>query len=542
MAVLRRMSGLIAVAISSLCCLAQPGFAAEVHSNGVGGGNWSAPATWKTRAVPTPDDIVVIARGDVVAFDRDDTGKITCAQLNVDPRGGLEFKPVGTIVMCVAGPIESYGSIRIDATKVPKDVDRMELRLVAKDYAARSVKMLKGSSFQVRGKSIGPDKEKNAVLASMPGNAPPAAPNVNDLTAAQGLIDAVTGVMLDINNTRVTDMVVQGSGINNTGSKPTERLNITDCAFTSTSRVFFTSCDTPTLVKCVFGDPKKPVKILPVTLNSSPLCELGDNKFYGYQLAVHGISLTEPSIQDNLFEDCDTAMTFTSSTGVMIKRDTINKCATGISFNSSTAVIEDTMIDGAKSGLYLEGSSSLQATSFGVTNVPAGGMGATLLGSSEMKLLNSNLAPAQIKLGVPKSQKSVVNCNYFVVVRVPGQIGGPKGKPAVNIVRENITPPLKEGAQDLMVRNSPADVYDEHTALPGTLRAVTVRGWEMLADGKIQPAPTYHAEIGKIVREGAKGDEEDVFKLVKKGPQFTPDEKLFRAKPDSDPPTLSINP
>ena len=143
---------------------------------------------------------------------------------------------------------------------------------------------------------------------------------------------------------------------------------------------------------------------------------------------------------------------------------------------------------------------------------------------------------------MPKSQKVVVSCNYFVVVKVPGKIEG-KGRPSVNIVRENINPPLKDGAQDMMIRNTPADLYDnEMTALPSTLKALTVRGWQMLADTTILPSPEYHAEIGKVVREGAKGDEEDVFKLVKKGPQFKPDEKFYRAKPDGDPETLTIKP
>lgn len=538
----KNLTGQLFGAMAFLALIVNAASAAEVHSNGVGGGNWSAPATWKTRTVPTADDVVVIARGDVVAFDRNDSDKITCAQIAIDPKGGLEFKSVGTVVMAVGGPIESYGSIRIDASKVSKDTDRMELRLVAKDYAARSIKLLKGSSFQMRGKVTEP-ASKNAVLISMPGNAKLAAPNVNDLQAAQGLIDAIPGVMLDMNNVRVTDMVVQGTGINNTGSKPTERLNLTDCYFTSTSRVFFTSCDTPTLVKSTFGDLQAPIKILPVTLNSSPLCELSENKFYGYQLAVHGISLTEPSINDNYFEGCDTALTFTSCSGVMAKRNKIKACGTGLSFNTSSSVIEDISIDGAKSGLYLEGASACQATSFVVANVPQGGFGATLQGAADLKLINTNLTPAQIKLGVPKSQKVVVSCNYFVVVRVPGKMDGPKGKPAVHIVRENINPPLKEGAQDMMIRNTPAELYDnECTALPATLRAITVRGWQMLADTTIVPAPEYHAEIGKIVREGAKGDEEDVFKMVKKGPTFRPDEKFYRAKPNSDPETMTIKP
>jgi len=534
-------------ALLMLACLFVAGVArldaAEVHSNGVGGGNWSSPSTWKARAVPAADDLVVIARGDIVAFDRDDTGKITCAQLSIDAKGGLEFKANGTVVMAVGGRIESYGAIRIDASKLPRATDRMELRFVGKDYASRNLKLLKGSSLQVRGKTD-EKGEKTASIVSLPGNAPPPGPNVNDIQSAHSLIEAVAGVMLDMNNTRLSDVAVHATGINNTGSKSTERFNITDCVFASSSRVFLTSCDTPTIVKCTFGDPQKPLKMLPMTLNSSALCEISENKFYGYMLGINGLALVEPSFTDNLFEGCDAALTVTSSSGSMLKRNTIRGGNVGLTVNAGSAVVEDTVIDGVKMGLSLEGASSIQATNLAVKNIPEGGFAATLVSAAaELKLLNASVAPAQIKNGAPKSNKAIVTSNYFVVVKVPGKIGGPKGKPAVHVVRENINPPLKEGAQDMMVRNTPGGLYDnECSALPGTLSAITVRGWQLLADGTVTPAPEYHVEVGKIVREGAKGEEEEVFKQVTRGPKFRPDEKFYRAKPDADPPTLTVNP
>src|SRR5215471_6089991 len=96
--------------------------AAEIHSNGRGGGEWSDPATWRGKAAPGPDDDVVIARGDAVVFDRNDdhvkfsetgaalvgsaataigprtlgagavllagvSGKASCRQLHIDPKG-----------------------------------------------------------------------------------------------------------------------------------------------------------------------------------------------------------------------------------------------------------------------------------------------------------------------------------------------------------------------------------------------------------------------------------------------------------------------
>src|SRR5205823_6589749 len=80
---------------------ARPSAAAEVTSNGTGGGAWSDPATWRGNAVPGSGDDAVIARDDAVVFDRNDDGKVTCRQLLLDPAGKLTFKAgAGKVVMC----------------------------------------------------------------------------------------------------------------------------------------------------------------------------------------------------------------------------------------------------------------------------------------------------------------------------------------------------------------------------------------------------------------------------------------------------------
>ena len=55
-----------------------------------------------------PDDDAVIQKGDVVDFDRDDSGKMTCQKLFIDPRGGFRLKPgVGKATCCLANGIEA---------------------------------------------------------------------------------------------------------------------------------------------------------------------------------------------------------------------------------------------------------------------------------------------------------------------------------------------------------------------------------------------------------------------------------------------------
>ena len=38
-----------------------PLFAEEIHSNGLGGGDWSDPLSWREKKVPTAEDDAVIA-------------------------------------------------------------------------------------------------------------------------------------------------------------------------------------------------------------------------------------------------------------------------------------------------------------------------------------------------------------------------------------------------------------------------------------------------------------------------------------------------
>jgi len=81
--------------------------AAEITSNGKGGGAWSNPAAWLGQNVPGPDDDAVIQKGDIIDFDRDDDGKVTCRKLLIDPRGAFRLKAgQGKVTCCLAGPVE----------------------------------------------------------------------------------------------------------------------------------------------------------------------------------------------------------------------------------------------------------------------------------------------------------------------------------------------------------------------------------------------------------------------------------------------------
>ena len=55
-------------------------------------------------------------------------------------------------------------------------------------------------------------------------------------------------VAIDIKNTDLQHIVLDAANLDNTGSKPNERLNVVGNRFTGLSSMVFTSCDTP-LVK-----------------------------------------------------------------------------------------------------------------------------------------------------------------------------------------------------------------------------------------------------------------------------------------------------
>ena len=173
--------------------------AAEVHSNGKGGGPWSDPASWRTKAVPTPTDDAVISRGDVIVFDRNDDGQISCQQLFIDPRGSLVFKTGnGEQVFCAGGPIEAFGTIKLDATRAAADF--LELRMVADKPDQRVLRLLKGGALLIAGRDNLPDGRRNAAITSKPPNADKVEPKLDPV----GEVDAVAGSTIDARTSSIS--------------------------------------------------------------------------------------------------------------------------------------------------------------------------------------------------------------------------------------------------------------------------------------------------------------------------------------------------
>ncbi len=492
--------------------------AAEIASNGLGGGAWSDPATWRGKSVPGPSDDVVIQKNDVVVFDRSDDGKPTCKKLLIDPRGGLTFKTGGgNLTLAVTDGIESFGVVRLDGTKSASDF--FELKLIGDTASKRQIKLGKNAALLLYGKASLPEGKRNVALV---------APHVEskEKEAIFGLVDAEGQVMIDWLRADIHDVKLQAKKIDNTGAKPGERIKVSECRFTGQARIWTQTCDTPEIVKCDFENKGKPIEEAAINVSFSPLAEIRENTVRGgFAVGITVNYQSDSVLIGNTVENCTSGIT--GGYGIpntMIKQTRIRGCATGFKLEGGSGVLEDILVEGATTAFH-EQNSSFQLTQFIVKDLaPKTGM-AVLHEGNTLTLMNCNILPGQIKLG-PQGAKPApvpVACLQHLVVVV-------KGAPAGALVDVRTTnPPAAAGAADPNVRNSPAPLVDGQTPPAGSLGPLIVKAWSLDPAGKTVAAPEYAIKIlGPLAKEGA---ERPVLKTV----AYRPTENTFRAADDKKP-------
>ncbi len=515
-----------AAAIVLLFTLTAAGGAKEVTSNGLGGGRWSDTATWRGGVVPTAEDDAVIGARDTVLFDRDDSETPSCRQLILDPNSNLAFQSgLGKRILTVNGPIEAYGSLKMHAAAAS---DQMEIRLASTVPAERAIKLGKGASLLVLGRSDLPKGQYNAAIVV---SAPPVAK-----LPATGTLTAATRTVIDLQNARIENLAISATMIDNTGAKPNERCNFAGNLFAGQTTLSISSCDTPVVVKNTFEAQKNTmVRPAALALGSCPLAEIRGNRITGSYAIGISISSCECSAIDNFVEDCAQGIVWHTGRA-MLKNNTLRNCKTGMALRTVTGSAEDTFVEGCDLPVSTA-SAKVQLTSVIITNPPQGPL--MEMTRSSVGLLNCNILPNQIKsvrdATLPRivdDSDPAVETLEFLVVSLKGTVP-PRAQ--VEVVTSNPAAPRAAGAADLNIRNSPAQVRNNGlTALPQSLTPLIVKSWQMDEESKVVPAPEYTLNVLEPPAEA--GAKPRILKSVK----IKPDESWFRAKPNDPKPTLEV--
>ena len=496
-------------------------FADEITTNGIGGGPWSDPATWRGKVVPGAKDDVIIQKLDVVAFDRNDDGKASCRKLQIDPKGVFAFKTgAGKQICCVADAIESFGVIKLDGTKSANDF--LELRMVGESADKRKIKLAKGANLLLYGKANLPDKKCNVALSSLK------MPDPKDDHVT--LIEADGVVSIDWQRAYLNDVKLMVKKIDNTGAKPNERLNLSENQFTGQGRIWLQFCDTPVIAKNTFEHKgAKPLEEAAINVSYSPLTEIRGNHIRG-GFSV-GIAITyqgDSLLMGNTVEKCSVGIT--GGYGIpntMLRNCIVRGCETGIKLEGATGVLEDTLVEGATSAFHVQ-NANLQITNFFIKDLAPKGT-AILFDAGTLMMLNCNIAPAQIKMGAQPAtiKEDPITCLQYAIVSV-------KAAPADCLV-EIRTASVAVDVADPNVRNSPAPLTIGLTPLPNTLNPLIVKAWSIDVKGKLQAGPEYNVKVlGPAAKEASP-------RPLLKMTTFRPQENAFRALLDDATPTLEVS-
>lgn len=502
--------------------------AETVHSNGRGGGRWTDPGTWHGGRVPGPTETVVVATRDTVEWDGTDASGTACARIQVDPAGTLAFRsPPGNekYTLTVNGAIESYGTIRIDATSSPRGA--VELRLVSDDQAQRAIRLLQKGSFLAYGRKEMEGGVKNVTLSTgEPAEGQP---------RRGAAIHADNDSMLDVSNVSVRDVVLSGSDLDNTGAEANERVNIVESLFTGLARVSLVRCDTPTVRGNLFdaagvknGEPA-------IHVHSCHLAQITKNRIVGNYGSGIAVSADHDSAAiDNVVENAPQGMAW-SGRNAMVRGNVLTSCTIGVHLNAATGVAEELDIRNAKTAITMI-SSSFQFTDCRIGSTEKDGA-ALSLRSSAATLLNCNIPPESITIaGAAPGGAAPVEAMHYLVVRVNGEV--PKSTQVVLRTNEaSGGKPNTPGAADLNVRNSPASLSrDGLTPLPRSLRPLIARSWRLDASGKRMAPPLFYDLLVTI--PAAQPDEPP---KVLTQHVFEPDDvKSYRPEPNAPVPTIEV--
>ncbi len=525
---MRRAPAQFIILPGAILALALPCPGAEIHSNTTGGGRWSSAETWHGGSVPTQQDSVVIAMGDVVEVDVNDTDRPSCGNLYIDPTGVLTFAAAeGSHGLTVDGEIDSYGLIRMDAASRPES--RLALRIVAGPDRPGSVRLRHGAALLVHGAAGLPQDSENVSIAAIPHPA-----GGDDSAPVAVSVTAHGGAAIDLHRAMLSNVMIEARSIDNTGSRAGERVNIVGNRFTGHSRLTLRACDTPVVRRNRFDAAPRPQEGHALLIEKCKLAQVHGNHAAGYGQGIIIDGGMDASVVGNELADCTTALSLTTR-DVMVRDNTLIRCPTGVYAELTSGAIENTTVAESQLAFHIDYSTAIQFTNCRVLDLPEKGV-PMRVDQAKVGLLNCNIAPDGIEASTNRRGRSTtsrqVQAMHYLVVKVNGDV---PANTQVDVRTAEVSGGVPEGRADENVRNAPAFLNTEGLTLPPrTMRSLVVRSWRMKQDGTIVSAPFYELRVSVPAEDPAGPRTQLVSKLIE------PDESWYRPDLEDDAPTLEV--
>jgi len=504
------------------CLLLVAAHAAEIHSNGAGGGNWSDPATWVGSRIPNPSDPVVIAMRDKVTFDLPGLDTPSCATLQIDPEGVLTYRRLpGRLSLIVTGSIRSYGTIKLEATT--PDAGILELRLDPPTGTVAEIILYEQAGLLAYGRETTGSNAPNILLTAPD----PAEGN----PAQQSVVRAEGRVQIDIQNAYSRGLAWMISGVDNTGNDPLQRLNFINTRFEGWSRLVLRKCDTTTIRRNTFRSLQDKPGFDAIYLIACSLTQLRDNTIIGpYLNGIRAESDTDGAAEGNEILACTQGINW-SGKQAMLKRNQVRQCDTGILMVDASGVLEACKVESCSTAGYRLVNLSLQMTDCGLGAMPTSAVPAKLENAS-VTMLNCGIADDQVNCSGKPRLPDFVETMMYVVVKLSGKIP-PEAE--VHMQTAPVSGGVPAGKADLNVRNSPVRTNaDGWTPLPASMRALTVRSWRIGSDGKVARPPFYDLMVREVTTDPAKPGR------ILKQELAEPRDQWFRPTPNTREATVEI--
>ncbi len=366
------------------------------------------------------------------------------AELAIDPRGKLTFKTGGRHVLSVAGKVESYGTIQLNA-RASREAYQA-LRLVAEKAEDRVLKLEENGALLVHGYQTSSPETRNAVIAAGTLEAKTEQADSADQSAAKdgeaekkkdaadnadseeaskpltGRISAQAKVMVDVQYAQFIGLDLSAEDIDNTGYVANERLNLAHSLFSEGASISAKKCDTPTFTNNRFVyDGKTSAPGTAINLADCKLPQVRNNHIENYNMGVLVDSSTDANIQGNVFAACDTGF-YSRYRNVIVHDCEFRKCGVGIAMWKGDGIFEHCIIRDPK--VAATNISATYGVSFRDVHVVEAGekIPHVSFRNSTIETLNCNFTKDTTKLELGAEKAPWIKSWYYLVVQVKGKV------------------------------------------------------------------------------------------------------------------------